>query len=67
VAVFLMLQRGARAVRTVSDLVNHYSFLHSFSPSPLNKFIFENDVAKLGDAVLIPSWASIIIACYNYS
>ena len=61
----LILQCGACAIRAVSDLGNHEAFLHSFSLSPPNKFIFQNDVAKLGDAVLIPSWASIIITCYN--
>jgi hypothetical protein len=40
-------------------------FILSIQPSPQNKFILQNDMAKLGDAVLIPSWASIIITCYN--
>jgi hypothetical protein len=46
--------------------VSVYSFLLSAPPSlPPNKFVFQNDVAKLGDVVLIPSWASIIITRHN--
>ena len=63
--MLLVLLYGVCAVHAVSNLGKCDVFIHSFYPSPQNKFIFQNDVAKLGDAALIPSWASIIITCYN--
>jgi len=66
VCVLLVPQYGDCAVHAVWILgVAMPLFILSIQPSPQNKFILQNDVAKLGDAVLIPSWASIIITCYN--